>query len=148
MRPNAGVCALTQSDSIMASEFISKLARSRPPSASPHLLDHGLQVHLQTCSITAAKWISILAPLWPPIRTIMASKFTSPNLLNHSLQVVSPNLLDYGFQIGTIMGSKWVSKLARSWPGSVTLSSLDRQFLVHLELLSSTPCSEVAIYCV
>ena len=35
-----------QTRSIVASKCISKLARSRPPSASPISLDHGLQVHL------------------------------------------------------------------------------------------------------
>ena len=76
---------LLQSHSIMASRRISKLARSRPPSASQHRLitasmciskltqfrhprlhDHGLAVHLQTHSVTASKWIFKLAPLQPP----------------------------------------------------------------------------------
>jgi hypothetical protein len=51
-----------QTRSITASKF----ARSRPPSASPNSLDYGLQVrtitafqvHLQTCSTTAAECIS------------------------------------------------------------------------------------------
>ena len=63
---------------ILASKCISILARSRPPGASPYLLDHrlqvrmimaskfvselpdfGLQVHLQTLSITASKYASL-----------------------------------------------------------------------------------------
>jgi hypothetical protein len=46
-----------QTRSIMASKYISNLPRSRPPSVSPSSLDYGLQVHLQTCSITACKEI-------------------------------------------------------------------------------------------
>jgi len=42
-------CALT------ASKYLSILARLWPLSASPHSLDHGLQVHLQTRTITASK---------------------------------------------------------------------------------------------
>jgi hypothetical protein len=53
---------LVQTRSIMAS----KLARSWPPSASPNLLDRGLQVHLGTRSITAFKCTSTLARLRPP----------------------------------------------------------------------------------
>jgi len=46
----------------MACRCIFNLARSRPPSTSPNLLDHGLQVHLQTRSITASECISELTP--------------------------------------------------------------------------------------
>jgi len=49
-----------QTRSITASNCVSKLARSRTPSASPKSLNHGFQVHLQTCSIVASKWISKL----------------------------------------------------------------------------------------
>ena len=52
---------------------ISKLARSRPPSASPNSLDHSLQVYLQTYSITATEF----ARSWPPSATT--------NSLNHDL---------------------------------------------------------------
>jgi len=41
-----------------ASKYSSNLAQSRPPSASPNSLNHGLQVHHQTHSITASKCIS------------------------------------------------------------------------------------------
>jgi len=43
--------------SITASKCISKLARSQPPSVSHCLHDYGLQVYLQTSSITASKYI-------------------------------------------------------------------------------------------
>jgi len=49
--------AYLQTHSIEASKCISKIARSRPKSASPNLLDHGLKVHLSARSITASKYI-------------------------------------------------------------------------------------------
>jgi len=42
---------------MMASKCISKLAPSRPPSASPNWLDYSYQVYLQTCSITPSECI-------------------------------------------------------------------------------------------
>jgi len=45
-------------------------------------------------------------------------------------------------QVHTITASKCISKLARSRPCSVSLSSLDRECQAHLELLSSTACSK------
>jgi hypothetical protein len=51
-----------QTRSIMASECISQFTRFLPPSASPHSLHHGLQVHLSAQSISACKCISILCP--------------------------------------------------------------------------------------
>ena len=50
---------LLQTRSITASNCITNLARSRPQSASPISLDHGLQVHHSTRSITASKYIMI-----------------------------------------------------------------------------------------
>jgi hypothetical protein len=52
--------------SISASKSISKLARSRPPSASPHSIHHGLQVHHSVHSILASKCISKRARSRPP----------------------------------------------------------------------------------
>jgi len=49
--------SVLQTCSITASKF----ARSWPPSASTHSLDHGLQVHLHTGSIMASECISKLA---------------------------------------------------------------------------------------
>jgi len=37
-----------------------------PPSTPPILLDHSLQVHLQTCSITVSECISESTRSWPP----------------------------------------------------------------------------------
>jgi len=63
----------------MASKCISKLARSWPPSASLSSLNLGLQLHLQTRSITASKGISEFTQSRSPI--------ASPNSLDHGLKV-------------------------------------------------------------
>jgi hypothetical protein len=84
-----------------------------PPSTRPNSLDYGLQVHLQTRSITASKCISKLAQSWPPS--------------------VCPNSLDHGIQVPTIMASKCIYTLARSLPSSVSLNSLDYGLQVHLQ---------------
>jgi len=97
---------------ITASNCISKLAQSRPQSASPNSLDHGLQVHLSTRSITACKYISKLARLRPPN--------------------VSPDSLDYSLQVRTITASNCISKLAQSRPRNASPNSLDHGLQVHL----------------
>jgi len=76
----------------------SKLARSQPPSASPNSLDYGIQTRSitasklarsrpssasPTCSITASKLLDRCLQ----VRTIKASKYISPNSLDHGLQV-------------------------------------------------------------
>ena len=58
-----------------AYNYLSKLTRSRPPSASPNSPNHGLEVYIQTRSITACKF----AQSWPP--------GASPNSLDHDLAV-------------------------------------------------------------
>jgi len=125
---------------------ITRLARSRPPSVSPNSLDYRLQVYLQTRSITACKCISRLARSRPPsvspdsldyglqARTIMASKCISPHSLDHGLLVY--------LQTPPITAPKCISNVALSWPRSISLSSLDRHFQAHLELLSCTACSQ------
>jgi len=136
-----------------ASQNSSKLARLRPPSASPISLDYGLQVYLQTRSITAFKF----AWSWPPsasthsldhglqvllqTRSIMASKCIS-KLARFQPSSVSLNSPDYGLQVCPIIPSKCISILARSRPWSVSLSSLDHHFQAHFEFLSSTACSQ------
>jgi len=57
----------------------SNLGRSWPPNVSLNSLNHGLQVHLQTLSITTSKCISEFTWTWPPS--------ASPNSLNRGLQV-------------------------------------------------------------
>ena len=84
-----------QSRSITASKF----ARSWPPQGiSPNSLDHGLQVHLQTHSITASQCISKLSRSRPP--------------------TIFPNTLDCGLpvhlQACSIIASECVSQFTRS----------------------------------
>jgi len=109
---------LVQYHSITASLCISKLAQSGRRSASPNLLDHGLQVHLQSRSIMASKCISRLALLW------LAS------LHDQCLQSGSPNSLDYGLQVRTIMVCRCTCP-----------NSLDHSLQVHLQTLSITASS-------
>jgi len=101
-----------------ASQYSSKLGWIWPASASPNSLDYGLQ----TRSITASKCISKLPQLWPP------------SSHDHGLQVHLHTRLITAF--------KCISKLAVSRPRSVSPSSLRRHFQAHLELLSSTACSQ------
>jgi len=110
-----------------ASKFLSRLARSWPPSISPNSLDYCLPVHFQTHSITASKCISKLTRLQPPS--------SSPNLFNYGLQMYLQtwsitackfsrsqprsafrNSLDYSLQTHMITASKCISKLARLQP--------------------------------
>jgi len=100
---------LVQSRSITAS----KLARSWPPSGiTPNSLDYGLQVYLQTRSITACKCNSELARLRPP------------SSHEHGLQV--------HLQTRSILASKCISEFTRSTSPSASLSSLDLRLQVHL----------------
>jgi len=152
----------------MASKCISKLARSRPPSVSSNSLHYGLQVHLsstlnlglhvliQTRSITASEWISILAPLRPPsshdhdlqvhllTRSITASKCIS-KLARLRSRSASLSSLDQGLQvyvqIRSITASKSISKVARWRPRSVSLSSPDRHFQALLECSQALPAA-------
>ena len=87
------------------SKYSSYLAQPWPPSSH----DHGLQVHLQTRSITAPKF----APSWPPS--------ASPNSLDHGLQV--------NLQTHSITASKCTSTHARLRPPS----SHDHGLQVHLQ---------------
>jgi hypothetical protein len=63
---------------------------------------------------------------------------TRPISLDHGLQSVLPNSLDYGLQVRTIMASKCISKLARSRSRSASLSSLDHSLQVYLQIHSIT----------
>jgi len=123
---------------IMVSKCIYTLARSLPPSASPNSLDYGLEVHLQFHSITAFKCISKLARLRLPS--------ASPKSLDHGLQlhlqtcsIAASKCIS---KLAQLRPPNCISKLAQSRPRSVSLSSLRCHFQVHLELLSSTACSQ------
>ena len=131
---------------LTASKYSSKLTQSRPPSVSlisldyglpvrtimasqcisPNSLNHGLQVYLQPCLITASKCIYKLAR--------SQSWSASRSSLNHGLLVY--------LQIRSISTSKCISNLAPSKPRSISLNSPDRHFQAHLELLSRTACSQ------
>ena len=109
-----------------ASRYSSKLAWLQPPS----LHNHGIQVHLQPCSIPTSKCISKLAQLQPPN--------ASSNFLNYSLQSSHDHgLPSANIQTHSIMASKYMSKLARLRPPS----SHDHALQVHL-YTHSTKISE------
>jgi len=130
--------------------------RSWTPSASPKSLYLGIQLHLQTCSVTASEWISkftwsrspSISPNLPnsglQVRTSMAYPTSFPNSHNHGLGV--------HLNVHLITASKCIAKLARLWhpsshdcgmskhiikvaglcPRSASLSSLDHSHQVHL----------------
>ena len=131
-----------QTRSIAASKCISRLDRSRPPSASLSSLHLGLPVHLQTRSITACKCFSEFTPSWPPS--------PSTNSIDHGLLV--------HLHTRSIAASKCISRLARlrpecsqnhglhvhipnlaqSQPPSVSPNTLDYRLQVHLQSRSIT----------
>ena len=90
---------------------VSKLAPSRPPRASPNLLDYRIGVHLQTQSVTMV------------------------NLVWSRHPSVSLNPLDYVLQARTITDSKGISKLTQLW----SPNSLDHGVQVHLQTCWITP---------
>jgi len=128
---------------------VSKLAESLPPSPSPNSVDHSLQVYLQTCTITAFKFISKLVQLRHPS--------ASPNSHNYGLQVhleccsitvseciskftrslrpfLSSNTLDYclprNLQTGSIMASACIAEFTRLQCGE-TLELEGRQPIIN-----------------
>jgi hypothetical protein len=84
---------------MMASKCSSKLAPSRPESLFLTLHGYGLQVHLQTCLITASKCISKLT--WSGPRRVF--------LTSH----------DYGRQTASITTLEFISKFTRSQGGGM-----------------------------
>jgi len=137
------------------------ITRSRPPNASPNPLDLGLQVHLQTRSITACKCISELhdggLQMHLETRSITASKsicefdlISASKFISKLARLRPPSAslssLDHGLpvdlQIRSITASKCIYDYTQEPPPSVSLSSLDRHLQVHLKLLSSTACSQ------
>jgi len=94
------------------------VSRSQPPSASPNSLNHGLQVHL---------WVQLDLGLQVHLEThtITASKCI-PELLDHGLPVLlqphsitaSKCMSEFNF----ILASQCISKLALSWPPSASRS--------------------------
>jgi hypothetical protein len=113
--------------SISASKCVSKPARSRPPSAtpsstrsrpssaSPNSLDHGLQMHLQTRSISASKCISELHDL--QTRSITTSKCISEfNWISACMCVskLARSRPPSTSPVHTITASKFISKFSQS----------------------------------
>jgi len=98
-------------------------ASQRPPPCSPIIsLDHGLQAHLQSCSITAPGCIYTFTAL--------------------CAITVSQNSLQYGLQVGMIIAYKCIAKCTGLWHPSTSLSLLDCHFPVQLNPLWSTACSQ------
>jgi len=129
------------------------LARSHPPKCitkiaplqSPCSYGHGVQVHLQTCSITASQSISNLPDYSLEVHIIMASKYNS-RLARFRLRGASRCSLDHGIevyiQILSMIAAKCSSKLAQSLSQSVSLSSLDHALQVFLQMhsISASKC--------
>jgi hypothetical protein len=86
-----------------------------------HSVDYSLQVHLQTPSITASKWIS------------KHSLLRHPSSHDHDLQV--------HLQTRSIMASKCISRLARSRPPSASPSRTIIAFKCIFKLARSRPPS-------
>jgi hypothetical protein len=130
---------------LTATKYSSNLAWSHPSNASPHSLNHSLQVYFQTCSTMACKFA------WSCLRS------ASPNLHYHELRVhlsvylitaskcisqlprsqrssVSPNLLEYDLQVNSIITSERISKYAPLPLPGKSKNSLDHGLGVFLWL--------------
>jgi hypothetical protein len=126
-------CIYTRS--VMISECISKFTRSSSPSVVPNTLHYRLEVHLQTCSITASKFTRPSPP---------SASLSSFNL---ALQVHLLVQVDVGLQAHlqthSIMASQYILKFTRSRPPSAFVCSLDWCLQVLFQLCSSTVCSQI-----
>jgi len=142
-----------------SSKFMSNLARSRPMSISPNLLDYSQQV----CLTVACMFSSNLASWWPPSLhyhgimlyfkryLIMASKLALSRLESANLQTclfwtlnftpswpatALPNLVDHNLRVHLKVHSnialKCISKYAWLQPPSVSPMSLDHSLTVYL----------------
>jgi hypothetical protein len=108
----------TSTSRLTAFLYSSSLTQSQPPSASTSLLNHSLQVHLQTCSLMAYKCISKLTRLQP----------TSIVLNSHN----------YSLQVRMIMAFNCIPEQARLQPLSASLNLLDYGFGGQLSAHSIT----------
>jgi len=72
----------------------------------------------------------------PP--SLQTRSITAYKLARSRPPSVSPNSLDYGLQVRTIMASKCIYTLARSQPPSASPNSLDHGLQVHLQTRSIT----------
>jgi len=111
-----------------ASKYSSNLAQSRPPSVSPNSLNHGLQVHLQTRSITTSKCISKLTQSRPPSASLTP--------LDLSLRV--------HLQTRSIAASKCISEFTQSpSPSASQTRSIKYIFKERRRLYRDTGVTEV-----
>jgi len=100
------------------SQLLSRLPPRLPPldrpplSSASMLLDHGLQVHLQTRSITASKFTLS----WPPSAFLQSCSITASMCTSKLVQSrpasASPNLHDHGHQVYVLSRSITASKFA------------------------------------
>jgi len=113
----------TSASTLTFSKYSTKLAWSRPPGASPHLLDHGLQLYLQTRSITA----SMVPRSWPASACLQTRSITASKCICKPARWrppgASPDLVDSGLQL--FLQSRFIeaSKFARSLPPSAYLQT-------------------------
>ena len=131
-RVSAPIMPPSQSTSsrLTTSKYSSNLARSWPPGASLNSLDHGLQVHLHTRSITASKGISKLDQLRPPSAQdhghqvhVLTCPITASECIAKLVKVrppsVSANTLNHGLEVhlqsDSITASEYISQFTRSW---------------------------------
>jgi hypothetical protein len=94
-----------------------------------------LQEHLRSHSIIACyQYITKFAPSRPPS--------SSPNWIDYGLQEHLQNSIDHGphvqLSVHSISAAKGISKVARSWPRSVYLSSLNLGLPVYFQNRSIT----------
>jgi len=121
------------------SKYSFNLDWSSPPSASPNLLHHGLQVHLWVQLGLSLQVHLSVTPSRPPN--------ASPNPLDHCLQVhlwatrsrppnASPNSLDYGLQVHLWvqldLGLQVHLSITRSRPPNASRNPLDHGLQMHL----------------
>jgi len=113
-----------------------------PPSTPPISLGHGLQVHLDTRSITASKCISKLGRFRPPNSLnhdlevhLQTPSITASKCISNYARLRPPSAQDHGLQMyiqsRSITASKCIFKLARSQPPSVSLNSHDDGLQTH-----------------
>ena len=163
---SVGGCCCTQLSSFpqsqvnqwIESQLLLCLPPNQPtPSTPPISLDHSLQVHVQTRSITASMCTSNLARSRPPSASVSSlnlglqvhlqtHRITSSQCISklaqsrpHSGSLSSLNLsLQLHLQPRSVLGSQFISILARSRPRSASLSSLDPGLQLHRQTCSIT----------
>jgi len=132
----------------------SNLQQSWPPSASPDLIYHNLNVHPRVCRITVWEFIAQFTPV--------QLRSASPTLFEHCLLVYlqTQAIMAYKFRwswpptafpipldhrlwvhhrVHSILESKCISKHAQLQPGSVTPNSLNCN--LHVPTIMASECS-------